>query len=61
MGTKCGTHGRKEDAMGRACSTNGTECSTNGTKRIAYRVLVGTPDKRDHLLDLDVGGKIILK
>jgi hypothetical protein len=30
-------------------------------KRNACRVLVGTPDERDNLEDLYVGGKIILK
>jgi hypothetical protein len=29
-------------------------------KRNTYRVLVGTPDERDHLEDLYIGGKIIL-
>jgi hypothetical protein len=29
-------------------------------KRNAYRTLVGTPDERNHLGDLYVGGKILL-
>jgi hypothetical protein len=32
-----------------------------GKRRGARRVLVGTPRERDHLEDLDVDGKIIVK
>jgi hypothetical protein len=44
----------KEDEMGRACRTN-------GEKTNAYRILVGKPEEKDHLEDLDVGGRIILE
>jgi hypothetical protein len=44
----------KEDAMSRACSTN-------GEKRNAYRILVGTPEGKNHKEDQGVGGRIILK
>jgi hypothetical protein len=32
-----------------------------GEKRNAYRILVGKPQERDHWVDQDVGGWIILK
>jgi hypothetical protein len=32
-----------------------------GDRRDAYRVLVGRPEGRDHLEDLCIGGRIILK
>ena len=38
----------------------GRACRTNGYSRSAYKVLVGKPD-RNHLEDLVVDGKIILK
>jgi hypothetical protein len=44
----------KEDEMGKACSTN-------GEKRNAYSVLVGKPEEKRPLEDLDVGGRIILE
>jgi len=36
-------------------------CGTMGDKRGGYRVLVGDPRERDHLEDLDVDGRVILK
>jgi hypothetical protein len=30
-------------------------------RKVAYRILVGTPSKGDHLEDLGVDGRIILK
>jgi hypothetical protein len=38
--------------MGRACSTNG--------KKTAYRILVGKPEGKRPLRDLDMGGRVIL-
>ena len=35
-------------------------CSTYGVRRGVYRILVGKPEKRDHLEDPGVDGKIIL-
>jgi hypothetical protein len=32
-----------------------------GDKRVAYRVLVGKPDRKSHLEDLGMDGRIILK
>jgi hypothetical protein len=39
----------------------GNVCSTNGEKMGVYRILVGTPEERDHEEQQDVGGWIILK
>jgi hypothetical protein len=39
----------------------GGACSTCGERRGAYRVLVGRPEGRDHVEDLGVNGRIILK
>jgi hypothetical protein len=39
----------------------GRACSTNGEKRNAHRILVGSPEKRDHWEDQDVGEWTILK
>ena len=39
----------------------GGACGTYRDRRDAYRVLVGRPDKTDHLEDLGVDGWIILK
>jgi hypothetical protein len=36
-------------------------CSTNGEKNIAYRLLVGKPEERDHWDDRDIGGWTIIK
>jgi len=44
---------RKERSMGYlACM---------GDRRVAYRILVMKPDRKRHLEDLDVDGRIILK
>jgi hypothetical protein len=32
-----------------------------GENRIAYRILVGEPEGKNHCEDLDVGGRIILE
>jgi len=32
-----------------------------GDRRVAYRVLVGKPDRKSHLEDLGMDGRIILK
>jgi hypothetical protein len=34
----------------------GRACSTNEEKRISYVILVGKPEKRDHLEDQDISG-----
>jgi hypothetical protein len=39
----------------------GWVCGTNGEVRRAYMALDGKPDRRDHLEDLGVDGRIILK
>jgi hypothetical protein len=39
----------------------GGACSTNGEKRIACRILVGKPEGKRPLEDLNVGGRIILE
>ena len=39
----------------------GRTCSTNGVSRGADRVLVGTPEGRNHLKDPGIDGMIILK
>ena len=39
----------------------GGACSTYGEKRVAYRVLVGKPEERDHLEDPGVDERIILR
>jgi hypothetical protein len=39
----------------------GKECSTHGEKRNPYRILMGKPEVKRPLEDLDVGGRIILK
>jgi hypothetical protein len=36
-------------------------CSTHGENRNAYRMLVGKPEGKRPLEDLDVGGRIILE
>jgi len=38
----------------------GGEYSTYGESRGVYRVLLGTPEERDHLLDPGADGRIIL-
>jgi hypothetical protein len=44
----------KTNEMGRACSTQ-------GKRSVAYRVLVGKLRERDHLKDLGIEGRILLK
>jgi hypothetical protein len=44
----------KDDEMGRACGMYGKKINT-------YRVLVGKLVNRDHLQDLGIDGKVILK
>jgi hypothetical protein len=39
----------------------GRACSGNGGRRGVYRVLVGKPGERDHLEDLNINGRIILR
>jgi len=39
----------------------GGACSTYGEKRGVYRVLVGKPKENNHLEDLSVDGRIILR
>jgi hypothetical protein len=36
-------------------------CGTNGNRGGAYRVLVGRPERRKHLEDSGIDGRIILK
>ena len=36
-------------------------CSTYGKRRVVYRVLVGNLREKDHLEDLDVDGRVILR
>jgi hypothetical protein len=39
----------------------GKECSTHGEKRNAHRILMGKPEVKRPLEDIDVDGRIILK
>jgi hypothetical protein len=39
----------------------GRACSTRGVKRDSYRILVGKPEGKRSLEDVDAGGWIILK
>jgi hypothetical protein len=39
----------------------GVACGTYGREESGYRLLIEKPEKRDHLEDLGVNGRIILK
>jgi hypothetical protein len=39
----------------------GGQCGAYGKRRGTYRALVGKTEKRDHLEELGIDGKIILK